>query len=112
MEQHEKCAYKMHDRYYPTRCTRRGVVSEDGKKWCKQHAPSSVKARAKKADAARYARWDSISAIDNARATILECEACLIEWCRKSCDQAVISELERLDKARAQLAELEAQNAE
>ena len=32
-------------------CKRKGVVSEGGKKWCKQHAPSSVKARQAKSDA-------------------------------------------------------------
>jgi hypothetical protein len=36
-------------RWHP--CTRKSVVSEDGKKWCKQHAPSSVKARQKASEA-------------------------------------------------------------
>lgn len=26
-------------------CSRKGVVREEGKDWCKQHAPSAVKAR-------------------------------------------------------------------
>ena len=38
-------------RWHP--CTRKGVVEEDGNKWCKQHAPSSVKAR-RKASSAKF----------------------------------------------------------
>jgi hypothetical protein len=38
-------------RWHP--CTRKGVVSEDGNKWCKQHAPSSVKAR-REASSAKF----------------------------------------------------------
>lgn len=31
-------------------CTRKGVVKEDGKHWCRQHAPSAQKARDEKID--------------------------------------------------------------
>ena len=31
-------------------CSRRWTVEEDGGKWCKQHSPSAVKARQKKAE--------------------------------------------------------------
>lgn len=34
-------------------CTRRGMIEEDGKRWCKQHSPSSTKAR-HEASAARF----------------------------------------------------------
>ncbi len=38
-------------------CARSGVVLEDGKWWCKQHAPSAVKARRDKARTKDDAEW-------------------------------------------------------
>lgn len=37
-------------------CSRRGVVEEDGHKWCRQHAPSAVKAAASVAETVGYLR--------------------------------------------------------
>ena len=42
---------------YP--CSRNGVVEEDGKWWCRQHAPSAVKARREKASARYNAKWEA-----------------------------------------------------
>lgn len=36
-----------------SQCSRRGIVEEDGVLWCKQHAPSVVRAR----DEAREDKW-------------------------------------------------------
>ncbi len=33
------------------RCSRRAVVSEDGKCWCRQHAPSAIKKRREESEA-------------------------------------------------------------
>lgn len=38
-------------------CTRRGTVVEDGKRYCKQHAPSLIKARYVERKNAWHARW-------------------------------------------------------
>ena len=37
--------------YHFGRCSRRGTMSEEGKLWCFQHAPSSIKARRAKSAA-------------------------------------------------------------
>ncbi len=46
-EEKHKCAERVSTgiRFHMAPCSRRGVVNEDGKWWCKQHAPSAVEAR-------------------------------------------------------------------
>lgn len=46
----EQCPQRVVDDYGPHQCKRRGVVREEGKLWCKQHAPSAVEARRKTAE--------------------------------------------------------------
>ena len=41
----KKCSERMTRGWTYGQCSRKGVVTEDGKLWCKQHAPSNVKAR-------------------------------------------------------------------
>jgi len=43
---------------HPHQCSRRGVITEEGNLWCKQHAPSAVKARR----GTIAARWSEESA--------------------------------------------------
>ncbi len=38
-------------------CSRKGVIEEDGRHWCRQHAPSAVKARQEKSDARYDEQW-------------------------------------------------------
>lgn len=49
-----KCRKRMFGSWHADQCSRRAVVEEDGYGWCKQHAPSTSKARAD----ARTAKWD------------------------------------------------------
>lgn len=51
----ERCSKEVSDNtgWHWSQCLRRWTVQEDGKRWCKQHAPSSVKTR-QEASAARY----------------------------------------------------------
>lgn len=55
-------------------CSRRGVIMEGGKWWCKQHAPSSVKARATERDT----KWR------------LEREATTRNWRRREAEQSLM----------------------
>ena len=48
-------------------CLRAGTVKEGGKLYCKQHAPSRVKARREAAAAKREARWKMADQIDSAK---------------------------------------------
>ena len=48
--------------YHFGQCSRRGTMSEDGKPWCFQHAPSKVKARRAKS----AAKWTADQARRNA----------------------------------------------
>jgi len=59
-----RCSHTgMFGTYHLSQCTRKASVTEEGKGWCKQHAPSSVKAR----DEARSARWKSEEEFRNAQ---------------------------------------------
>jgi len=46
--------------WYKYQCARRGVVEEDGQLWCKQHAPSAVKARADARTLKYEEKWDAM----------------------------------------------------
>jgi hypothetical protein len=54
-----RCAAEVLDAgsYRSRRCTRDGTFIEDGKRWCKQHAPSLGEKRL----AAKNAQWDAES---------------------------------------------------
>ena len=53
----ERCCETMWDRGFTSRCSRRGSITEGGKLFCKQHAPSIVKAKQEQRNAARSAEW-------------------------------------------------------
>ena len=60
-------------------CLRPGVVLEDGKHWCKQHVPSAQRRRREASNAkwraeraAREARDDRLSRIDDAEAAVVK----------------------------------------
>lgn len=40
-----RCHQMVWDQFHHHQCMRRSVVEEDGKRWCRQHLPSVVKAR-------------------------------------------------------------------
>jgi len=44
LEEHN-CEARVYDRFGGSNCSRRGVVFEDDKWWCRQHSPSATKAR-------------------------------------------------------------------
>ena len=51
----ERCCKQLLSGYDVSRCFRRGVVERDGERYCKQHDPVAVEARAD----ARQAQWDA-----------------------------------------------------
>ena len=64
--------------YRPSRCPRNGTLEHDGKWWCKQHHPPSVKER----DEVKHAGWDADwAASDKAR---MEAKAAQAELERRS----------------------------
>lgn len=62
MADKKKCSGTIHRDYQFHQCSRRGLIEEDGQLWCKQHAPSAVKARREKSND-RYDLEDKISAM-------------------------------------------------
>ena len=68
-------------------CKRKGVVSEGGKKWCKQHAPSSVKARQAKSDARFKADQDRRLAPYTEAKRLRAVNAKLLEALERSADK-------------------------
>lgn len=40
-----RCYKDVWDQFHSHQCCRRGSIEEDGKRWCRQHLPSAVKAR-------------------------------------------------------------------
>lgn len=40
-----RCSERIWQSFHPQPCSRRGVLTEDGRPWCRQHAPSTVAAR-------------------------------------------------------------------
>lgn len=40
-----RCSARVFHQYRYESCKRRGVIEEDGKMWCRQHAPSTVRKR-------------------------------------------------------------------
>ncbi len=54
----ERCAERVWDGWHQHRCTRKGTVQEDGKGWCKQHAPALAKAKREERDRKWQEKWD------------------------------------------------------
>lgn len=75
------CAAIVHDTqsWRGRNCTRAGTVHENGKYWCKQHAPSAEKARRDKAQAEWEAQWAKKSEQRKLEAAAPAMLACL-EW--------------------------------
>ncbi len=61
------------------RCSRDGVVIEDDKSWCKQHAPSHVKAWEEARDARWEAKWAAQDAAVAKAERIKAAEAAVVE---------------------------------
>lgn len=106
-ETKRRCAKVMHGQYRGyggSRCMRAGVVEEGGKWWCKQHAPSAVKAR-RDASNARYSEETRrMMAAHHRAAVIKEATQNLIEAARLAARQqgswdAVADAVARLDEA-------------
>ena len=59
----EQCAHRVYARDNFDRrghfCSRRAVVTEKGQGWCHQHAPSTIEAKRKAAEAAFDAGWNA-----------------------------------------------------
>jgi hypothetical protein len=51
-----------------TPCHRKGVVTEGGKPWCRQHAPLTVKARNTERERKYKEKWDAVDERDAAPA--------------------------------------------
>jgi len=51
----EKCQAVVSEGWPPGQCSRKGVVEEDGKLWCRQHTPSAVKKRLSETEK----RWEA-----------------------------------------------------
>jgi hypothetical protein len=73
-----RCRYRVPSRDrspLPSQCTRKAVVQECGYGWCKQHAPSALKAKGDRQKAERDAMWAKRGyerAVDEARNAIAE----------------------------------------
>ena len=88
-------------------CRRKATVSEDGKRWCKQHAPSNVKAR----DIARQKKYDRERAIINLGYDLERATAAIVDLVVKypaeslaeARDDYLVIEA-KLDEARAEVA--------
>lgn len=53
------CAGRSWDGRWHHPCRNKGKIKEDGKQWCRTHAPSIVGERRKARDAKWQAKWDS-----------------------------------------------------
>jgi hypothetical protein len=51
----EQCEKRVSRGFHSTRCNRKGTLTHEGKRYCKQHYPPNVEARDKK----RNAKWDA-----------------------------------------------------
>ena len=58
-----QCAWRVYEGYGARSCKHKPIISEDGRWWCAQHAPSKVKAR----QAAKEARWDAKDKAESAK---------------------------------------------
>jgi hypothetical protein len=74
-----RCSEEIYSGFSAHQCHRKGVTLEGGKWWCKQHAPSLVKARRDARDSewqakrdAAYARQAREEALSSARALVVE----------------------------------------
>lgn len=72
-----KCRAMVYDPrgFHRWQCSRKGHIEEEGKLWCKTHAPSTIAAKEKKADE-RYQReteaWRGRMAKDEARNNLVK----------------------------------------
>jgi len=63
----QQCCAEIYDGgWRPRRCTRPGAVEENGKHYCRQHAPSAGRARREKTEA----RWRAESAYRDAERAV------------------------------------------
>ena len=58
----ERCEKRMMRGFHSHRCSRRGVVEEKGRRWCRQHAPSAVADRRTVREERDRAEWARRSA--------------------------------------------------
>lgn len=104
-----KCAKAVHNGGRESgfhQCTRKGRVEEEGYRWCKQHAPSTERARLKKIDARaarERARINAKFAVRRAEKAVVEAA---IEWHHSwhNYKSALHAAVRKLLDARAKLA--------
>jgi hypothetical protein len=77
------------------RCTRSGTVQEDGQWWCRQHAPSAVKARRDEREAAYRAKRNAARSADQRAAALAARAGCKIYNVRGWRDAVTPTELGR-----------------
>lgn len=58
-------------RFQGYQCSRKGVIEEDGKLWCRQHAPSLVKSRRDKNMSTYQDKWERKIQLDGTRDTLV-----------------------------------------
>lgn len=107
----ERCSKDVFDLsiYSSHQCYRRWTVEEDGSKWCKQHAPSSQKARDKASGAHYEAQHQEYMAPYNEANRLRAINAQLLgalEFCLSVLEANPVEMSERMaiDKARATIA--------
>lgn len=84
IQHEERCSEQLWHHWHTIPCARRGVVTRDGKLWCKQHDPEAVKARREKADEAwreERARRERVRIhADNLKAAREKVINCAVKW--------------------------------
>lgn len=78
-ERHDCAERVFTDRMGSHRCFRRGIIQENGKWYCRQHAPSAVAARQRARDEKDKRKWDIL----DKRAAVQRCERAVIEAARR-----------------------------
>jgi len=104
----ERCAASVSEGFWRYQCSRKVSVTEAGYGWCRQHAPSAVKARCEARDRRyraemdwRKARWN----VESAKADVAEVAIKVFRQQASLDDlEAAVAEYERAD---AMLAERE-----
>ena len=67
-----RCQQRVFADYHLHQCTRKGVVGEEGKVWCKQHLPSAVKARREESNRQWAEKHDSERLLRTTRDALIE----------------------------------------
>jgi len=67
MSEWVRCAKKVMDGFHAYPCSRTGSVQEEGKNWCRTHAPSLVAERRRKISAETSKRWKDEREADQRR---------------------------------------------